>query len=103
MNIHTNTPRDEFLDELRAKLIACGEPAQVIAHIDELKALEDFEAELEEAETERGEMEESRDDLLQELEALIKAVDENVEPDNPKVEAALKVAMEAVERHSGGG
>jgi len=111
MIFHCNTSSDEFIAWLRYNAIKGGMPPQFIDCVDRLASVEDLEAELADAGDELVDAERDRDDLLEELEALVKALDENLLPDLEKVvdltdgsgkvvENALAAARSAIERHS---
>lgn len=100
MRVHYNTTCADFITELRYEAIDQKAPAVVIDAIDRLRENEDLEAQLEKAGDELREMENCKDDLFEELEWLVKAIDENLDPDkSPAIENALKIANRALERH----
>jgi hypothetical protein len=68
MQFYHNQPTGEFLDWLRDSAIKGGMPPQFIYKVDELRSVEDQDAEIEGLQTELGEVEKNRDDLREELE-----------------------------------
>jgi hypothetical protein len=100
MFIHSNTSTQEFLDLLRDNAIRDHQPPQYIDAIDRLVTCESLEAELESCGDELYEMEKDKKDLYEELEGLLTCLDNNLPPKAGKeIEAAIKIAWAAVERH----
>ena len=100
MRVHYNTTCADFITELRYAAIDQKAPAVVIDAIDRLRDNEDLEAQLEQVGDELSEMEKCKDDLFDELASLVKAIDQNLDPDkSPAIENALKAANLALERH----
>lgn len=101
MIIHCNTSNAEFIDYLRDAAIRQNAKLQIIDAIDKLRENEDREVELEKLGNELAEMERDKNDLYEELQALVRVIDENLDPDaSPAIEQALKIANLALERHS---
>lgn len=101
MRVHYNTPIGEFITELRYAAIDQKAPAVIIDAIDRLRDSEDLEAQLEKVSDDLYNMEKAKDDLFEELELLVKAIDENLDSVAPRlaIENALKAANLALERH----
>lgn len=99
MSLHSNMPTDEFIAYLRERAIANNAPSIVVDKIDQLTDFEALESEIEELGGQVSDLERDKEDLIEELESLCKAIDENLEPDNQIIEGALKIALSAVERH----
>lgn len=101
MIIHCNTTPAEFIAYLRDAAIRQNAKPQIIDAIDRLRENEDREAELEKVGAELDDANHDKRDLHEELQALVKAIDENLDPDtSPAIENALKIANLALERHS---
>ena len=101
MIIHSNTTPAEFIDYLRDAAIRQNASPLVIDSIDKLRENEDREAELEKLGAELDDAQQDKRDLYEELQALVRAIDENLDPDtSPAIERALKIANFALERHS---
>ena len=101
MTIHSNTTPAEFIGYLRDAAIRQNAKPQIIDAIDRLRENEDREAELEKVGNDLAEMEDDKNDLYEELQALVRVIDENLDPDtSPAIENALKIANLALERHS---
>jgi hypothetical protein len=100
MRLNFNTKPEEFLDMLRDMAIKNKLPPQFIDCVDNLYELGSKEADLEKLGDELFDMKAQRDDLLDELRALHKAVEQNLDPDkSPAIERALKIAGAAITRH----
>lgn len=102
MHFHSNLSAIAFLDWLRDAGIKNNMPPQFIDCVDKLYELDGRDAELEKMGDDLYELEKVRDDLNEELESLVRTVDENLDrADNRKpIENALKMALAAIDRHS---
>ncbi len=96
-----NMPVGDFIRDLRDAAIKGGMKTAFINMIDELNDPSDWEKQCEELGDKLTDAEKDRDDLLEELETLCTAIDENLDPDACKeVERAHEFALKAIERHS---
>lgn len=101
MIIHSNTTPAEFIDYLRDAAIRQNAKPQIIDAIDKLRENEDREAELAQVEADLYDAQQDKNDLYSELQALVRVIDENLDPDtSPAIKNALKIANLALERHS---
>jgi hypothetical protein len=98
--VRSNMTTGELIDWLRYRAIDFGMPPQFIDAVDALDVT-DKDAAIERLGDELTDMEKLRDDLHTELIDIVKALDENLDPDqNPEVERALSFARKTLERHS---
>lgn len=100
MRFRYNTSTTQFIEWLRESGIKGGMPPQFIDCVDKLDELDGRDAEIEKLGEELTEKEKACDNLLDELRSIVKAIDENLDPDtSPAIENALKIAIAAITRH----